>query len=284
MGAAWVCIPCLLTLRAEFNAASPGRDKGADGTIGNSLHTSSSDHTPDEDSRVLRDHDADDKNEVHALDIDSSGPWPGVGTQKQRFHAIVMRIIDGERRKWRSATDKCRLNYVIWDRKIYDKDNDFQPADYSGDDPHTNHAHFSGRYETSCENDTRPWGVIQEEDMPLDANDQVKIRTIVKEEVAAALKVAFTTQTFPWSADNPEDPKSYQRNASDLMGDTWSALMRGTTRGGDALPTDGAIGVILARLSGIEAALGAIPATDPDDVLSAVREEVREVLHRGSAE
>ena len=158
--AAWTLIPSLTDLRAEFNALSPKRDRGADGSIGDSSHTSSSDHTPDEDSRVLRDHDADSKNEVHALDIDSTGPWPGEGTQKQRFHRIVMRIIAGEKAKWKSKDDKCRLNYVIWDRTIYDKDNDFEPRNYSGRDPHTNHAHFSNRYETSCENDTRPWGVL----------------------------------------------------------------------------------------------------------------------------
>jgi hypothetical protein len=157
--AAWILIPSLVTLRSEFNLVSPGRDKGADGSIGDSAHTSSSDHTPDEQSRVLRDHDADSKNEVHALDIDSTGPWPGQGTQKERFHRINMRILDLERAKWRSATDRCRLNYLIWDGRIYDKDNDFQPQKYTGSDPHTNHAHYSGRYETACENDTRPWGV-----------------------------------------------------------------------------------------------------------------------------
>jgi hypothetical protein len=157
---AWVLIPCLIDLRGEFNEVSPNRDKGADGSIGDGAHTSSSDHTPDEDSRILRDHDADSKNEVHALDVDSSGPWPGSGTQKARFHRIVMRVIAAEKIKWKSSSDRCRLNYVIWDGKIYDKDNDFVPVAYDGSDPHTNHAHFSGRYETSCENDRRPWGVV----------------------------------------------------------------------------------------------------------------------------
>lgn len=157
--AAWTLIPCLAELRAEFNRLSPGRDKGADGSIGDSAHTSRSDHTPDEDSSYLRDHDADSKNEVHALDTDSSGPWSGAGTQKERFHRINMRILAGEREKWKSATDRCRLNYMIWDRKIYDKDNDFEPRDYNGSDPHTSHAHYSGRYESASESDTRPWGV-----------------------------------------------------------------------------------------------------------------------------
>lgn len=155
---AWSLVPALFKLREEFNKINPARDKGADGSIGDSSHNSSSDHTPDEDSRILRDHDTDDKNEVHALDIDSSGPWPGQGEQKQRFHAIIMRIIAGEKAKWLSATDMCRLNYVIWDRHIYDKDNDFRAVAYTLSDPHTNHAHFSNRYETRAESDTRAWG------------------------------------------------------------------------------------------------------------------------------
>lgn len=163
--ASWVVVPCLLTLRDEFNELAPGRDKGSDGTIGDTAHTSSSDHTPDEDSRVLEDHDADEKNEVHALDTDSTGPWPGPPTQKQkdRFRAKVMAVIAGEKAKWLDPDDRCRLNYVIWDGQIYDKDNDFEPVKYNGSDQHTGHAHFSARYETSCENDTRPWGVLEEE-------------------------------------------------------------------------------------------------------------------------
>jgi hypothetical protein len=156
-----VLVPCLVTLRAEFDTVSPDRDKGADGWIGDSNHSSSSDHSPDEDSNVLQDHDADDKNEVHALDIDSSGPWP------DSFKSMVMTVIEGEKRKWNDPDDKSRLNYVIYDRTIYDNDNDFEPANYSGSDPHTNHAHFSARYDTSCEADTRPWGLL-EDDMSWD--------------------------------------------------------------------------------------------------------------------
>lgn len=171
--ASWVTVPCLLSLRSEFNELSPERDKGADGTIGDTNHTSSSDHTPDEDSSVLRGKDADSRNEVHALDIDSSGPWPGEGTQKQRFHRIVMRIIAGEKKKWLDPDDVCRLEYIIWDRKIYHRSNNFEPRDYTKDDPHTNHGHFSARYLTRSENDTRPWGVIPQtvEDIHMDFGD-----------------------------------------------------------------------------------------------------------------
>lgn len=165
---AWTVIPSLLALRDEFNQLNPQRDKGADGTIGDTAHTSSSDHTPDEDSSILRDHDADSKNEVHALDIDSTGPWP------RSFDSIIQGIVTRERARWLDVNDKCRLKYVIWDRKIASQGSDFLWVAYAGADPHTNHAHFSGRYETVCENDTRPWGVAtaaapkppQEDDMP----------------------------------------------------------------------------------------------------------------------
>lgn len=155
---AWVLVDSLVSLREEFNLLSPNRDKGADGSIGDSAHTSRSDHTPDEDSDYLEDHDADDKNEVHALDIDSTGPWP------RPFGDIIADIIAGEKAKWLSATDKCRLKYIIFNRKIYATSTNFEPRTYTGSDPHTNHAHFSNRYETSCENDTRPWGVLPQED------------------------------------------------------------------------------------------------------------------------
>lgn len=171
---AWNLVLSLVALRNEFNVIAPNRDKGADGAIGDSSHTSASDHSPDEDSIVLRDHDADSKNEVHALDIDSSGPWP-VG---RSFASIVAAIIAGEKAKWLDADDRCRLKYVIFNRKIYSQTSDFAPRDYSGTDPHTNHAHFSARYDTPAENDTRPWGVIPKEiDVAkLDEDDYARIK------------------------------------------------------------------------------------------------------------
>lgn len=176
----WVVIPSLLSLRGEFDTLAPKRDRGADGTIGDQNHTSSSDHTPDEDSDKLRAKDSDKVNEVHALDIDSTGPWPAGRTFKQ----IVLDVVAGEKKKWLSATDKCRLNYIIFDRQIYDKDNDWNPEPYTGSDPHTNHAHFSARYETSCENDTRPWGVVKEWDQ-MATKDEVKaaLREVIEKDI-----------------------------------------------------------------------------------------------------
>lgn len=164
---AWIAVPCLVQGRSEFNQVSPNRDKGADGTIGDTNHSSSSDHTPDEDSDVLRGKDSDSTNEVHALDVDSTGPWPDGkrgDIEGSWFDKKIKAIVERNKRLWFSADDKCPLQNVIWNGRIASLSWDWAWRDYTGSDPHTNHAHFSARYDTSCENDTRSWGVATEED------------------------------------------------------------------------------------------------------------------------
>jgi hypothetical protein len=139
-------IPCLDALRAEFNTLSPKRDKGADGWIGDTAHqASASDHNPDPTGRVL------------AVDIDSTGPWPGAP-----FTELVERIVDAHR----AGTDR-RLQYVIWDRHIAGISSTWHWEAYTGTaDPHTGHAHFSGRHDHHGEADTSAWGI--EDDMTPD--------------------------------------------------------------------------------------------------------------------
>lgn len=182
----WVLVPCLVTLRAEFNAVAPGRRRGADGSIGDSNHTSASDHSPDEDSAVLRDHDTDHKNEVHALDIDSAGPWPGGPAW---FDAAVKGIVDRHRR----GLDD-RLQYVIWNRQIANADvENWKWRPYrSTKDPHLNHAHFSSRYTTVQESDTSPWGVTGEADMPLTNADLDEVEARAQDGATAALVGFFS--------------------------------------------------------------------------------------------
>jgi hypothetical protein len=93
-------VPCLVTLRSEFNALSPGRDKGADGWIGDAAHAArTSDHNPDALGRVL------------AVDIDSTGPWPGGVTDFNAFNMMV-----------ESLRGDDRLEYIIWNRRIASRD------------------------------------------------------------------------------------------------------------------------------------------------------------------
>lgn len=282
--AAWTLIPCLVALRDEFNAVSPNRDKGADGSIGDASHTSTSDHTPDEDSDALRDHDADSKNEVHALDIDSTGPWPEPGW----FNATIEAIRLAEKRRWLDPNDKCRLKYIIWNKRIASQSSDFEWRPYSGASDHTDHCHFSGRYETACENDTSPWGV---DDMALSADDKKWLTTEITRIVdARADQIAadvLANARFIKTADNPADPNSYRRNLGDLAGDTWAAVMRGKTLGGDPLPAAGVFGQINAKLDAVAAKLDEI-ATGEDvpsreEILAAIAAEFRTIVRDGVA-
>lgn len=125
-------VRCLVTLRAEFNEAAPGRDKGADGWIGDAAHAArASDHNPDSKGRVL------------AVDIDSTGPWPF------DFSAAVEEL-----------RGDPRLEYVIWNRRIASRDQGWTWRPYTGtSDPHTGHAHFSARHDYANNNNTAPWGL-----------------------------------------------------------------------------------------------------------------------------
>jgi hypothetical protein len=192
----WVVSPSLLTLRDEFNDVSPGRDKGADGTIGDTNHTSTSDHTPDEDSSALRNKDADNKNEVHGLDTDSSGPWPGCSTPAQNkawFDGKVKKIVANHK-----AGRDDRLTYVIWDGQIASAAHGWIWRTYTGSaDPHINHAHFSGGYGTAQESNTsRPWGVKGGTLMGVfddEASFKAYMLSLHQTQIPAGVKKAITT-------------------------------------------------------------------------------------------
>jgi hypothetical protein len=141
----WFLVPCLVELRSEFNDLSPKRDKGADGSIGDTAHQAepTSDHNPDL------------KGRVKALDIDSTGPWPGF-TFDQAVQLVIARCRSG-------AED--RIEYIIWNRKIYSRSYGYATRAYTGTaDPHTNHAHFSARHDHHGESDTRGWNLLSLED------------------------------------------------------------------------------------------------------------------------
>lgn len=162
----WIVIPCLKALQKEFDEVNPNRDKGAEGFVGDSSHTSTSDHTPDEDSDNLKNKDSDHVNEVHAYDCDSTGPWPDGqrgDIKGSWFDKKIHQIVADEKKRWNDPNDMCRLNYIIWFGEIFDKDNNWAPKPYTGSDPHTNHAHCSARYETRAENDTSSWHVSEDE-------------------------------------------------------------------------------------------------------------------------
>lgn len=268
MASSWEVVACLLVLRTEFNLVSPKRDKGADGTIGDSAHASTSDHTPDEVSSALKNKDADKINEVHALDIDSSGPWPDgkAGHIKGSwFDKQIHRLIAEEKRRWKDPNDMCRLHYIIWNKVIYSQSNDFEGEAYHGDDPHTNHAHFSARYETRAEKDIRTWGVYvppkpATEELPVDQATFNKLMSgwAKSADGKAAIAEAVLTGNIGTTAVPARDVRAGLR---DLTGQLRPALTFPASHKENqdsGLPTDAPIRELLtlpARVAKIEAEL-----------------------------
>lgn len=152
--ASWTLVPSLVSLRNEFNQLCPDRDRSSDGSIGDPAHAaSSSDHNPDETGNTPYE-DADDKNEVHAIDVDDDLRKPGWDMERS------VGIIVGRHRAGRDD----RLQNVIYNRRIWSRSWGWTQRPYTGSNPHDKHAHFSARYGTAQENDTSPWGLLQEDD------------------------------------------------------------------------------------------------------------------------
>jgi hypothetical protein len=212
--AAWTLIPCLVALRAEFNAVAPGRQRGADGAIGDSSHTSSSDHTPDEDSDVLRDHDADSKNEVHALDIDSDGPWPdGSGREAGGwFDRQVKAIAAREREEYLSADVYGRLQNIIWRGRIISRSWGWSEWRARSQNDHYDHAHFSARYLSRTEADTRPWGV--EDDVALTDDDKKWLAAQIDKAATSAAERVWKTK---WNINFEPGSTPYVAEAGSIL-------------------------------------------------------------------
>lgn len=151
---AWILVPSLVSLRSEFNALAPDRDKTSDGSVGDLLHQQEmSDHNPDETGSTPY-KDADFTDEVHAIDVDKDLNKPGWDMEK------AVQIIVQRHRDLRDI----RLQNVIFNRRIWSRSWGWVEREYTGSNPHDKHAHFSARYTTEQENDTRPWGLLEAED------------------------------------------------------------------------------------------------------------------------
>jgi len=163
----WVLVMCLVSLRNEFNKLAPSRDKSSDGSIGDSAHaSSSSDHNPDE-TGATPSEDADSRNEVHAIDVDGDLRKSG-WTMAKAVEVIVTRHRTGK---------DDRLQNVIYNRRIWSRSWGWTARTYTGSNPHDKHAHFSSRYTTAQENDTRGWGLLEADD------DKQEVSTVSVQDV-----------------------------------------------------------------------------------------------------
>ena len=184
--ASWVLVPCLVSLRNEFNRLAPGRDRTSDGSIGDTAHAhSSSDHNPDETGATPYE-DADSINEVHAIDVDKDLRKSGWSMQKC-VEIIVVRHREGE---------DNRLQNVIYDGRIWSRAWGWTAREYTGSNPHDQHAHFSSRYTTAQERDTRPWGLLEAEDDDM--------ATITQTDFNARMDAWWNARLSPAVRDNPQ--------------------------------------------------------------------------------
>lgn len=192
--ASWSLVPCLRALRDEFNDLAPGRDKRSDGSVGDLAHQDRpSDHNPDETGETPYE-DADSTNEVHAVDIDMSGPWP----PGMSFDLAVKEVVDRHRR----GLDD-RLQNVIWNGRIASRTWGWTWREYTGSNGHHEHGHFSARYTSRQEADTSPWGVKIRFG---DDNDMADITTDQMDQIAdrAARKVWAYSLEDPTSETDPK--------------------------------------------------------------------------------
>lgn len=172
---AWYLAPSLEVLRKEVNTRWPNRDKTSDGTIGDEAHqNTSSDHNPNS------------RESVDAWDMDK-----GNATSNPNVDEVIAAFM-----KHPSA------HYVIWNRKIADKDTGWKWNSYTGSNPHTEHVHFSIRQSASAEQDTRPWGLL-EDDMAAFTDTQVAQIHATDRRVANALITGADSHTTDWSKGNP---------------------------------------------------------------------------------
>jgi hypothetical protein len=202
--ASWILVPCLVSLRTEFNRLSPGRDKASDGSIGDAAHqTEASDHNPDDTPGVATPYtDADNIPEVHAIDVDDDLRKSGWSMDKA-LEIIITRHRSGQ---------DVRLQNVIYNRRIWSRSWGWTARAYTGASAHTEHAHFSARYTTAQESDTRPWGLLDAEDDDM--------ATITQTDFNARMDAWWKARMSPSAADNAQ--RTYLRIApwQQAVGDT----------------------------------------------------------------
>lgn len=142
--ASWTLAPCLVVLHKEIDTVAPKNDDASDGTIGDTAHQqTNSDHNPDKNGYVC------------AIDEDKD-------LRAQFTMEDVVQYLLSECRKPNNVgLDRGRLNYIIYNRRIWRADTGWKQEVYKGPNPHTEHAHFSCEHDLVFVRDTRPWGIVE---------------------------------------------------------------------------------------------------------------------------
>lgn len=175
-----ILVPCLVHLRTQFNTIAPNRDKGADGWIGDKAHQQeSSDHNPDETGRTPYE-DADNINEVHALDVDRD-----LGEDEYGQVLELADYVDEMYENHYQGHDD-RLQNIIYRGLVASRSWGWTRwHTYTGASKHFDHAHFSARYTTTQENDTKDFFT-----MPITPAEFKKIAEMTADELEKRLALS----------------------------------------------------------------------------------------------
>lgn len=134
----WRLAKSLERLRAQVNAAVPGRSKSSDGSIGDEAHASrTSDHNP-------YIHDKNGVGVVRAIDITHD---PKGGFDSYAFADYL-----------KSKGDK-RIRYVISNSRIWTPSVSSAWRKYTGSNPHNHHVHISVSESASLYDDASDWDI-----------------------------------------------------------------------------------------------------------------------------
>lgn len=151
----------------QFNERWPSRYGDSDGAVGDYAHSQgTSGHNPDDTvhDNAEWDGDSDNKSEVRAIDVDKDLNESGTSMQQ---------VID-HMRKLPNLSKVIR--YMIYNKKMYHMDDNFNPTPYYGSSSHSEHAHFSGaRSDSSDANTSFDFKFEEVGDMALSDADVEKI-------------------------------------------------------------------------------------------------------------
>jgi hypothetical protein len=206
----WTLTLAIRQLISEVNAIAPNRDRSSDGTVGDLRHQQSpSGHNPDETGNSEY-HDSDSIDEVRACDLDADLRRPGLSMED------IVRYLVG---RCRSGAERQRIAYIIYRRRIWGYWSGYRQEPYDGANPHTAHAHVSGR--PSGDADGRPYGLARllEDEMPsLD-----EIRAVVRDEVQRAGTLHSRWREY---VDEGGDGQLDSRTAVDILYATHRAAVQ----------------------------------------------------------
>jgi len=165
---AWYLTKPLVNFRTQLDEICPNRDKTSDGSIGDFAHSQgSSDHNPDDTGHGNAgwDGDADNVQDVRAIDVDRDLNTPGLSME--RLHAHLLKYC-------RNGTFWF-VRYIIFDGYIYHKNYDnYIRRTYTGSNPHNHHMHISSEWSEAADDANANWRFdeLLEEDVSFEQADK----------------------------------------------------------------------------------------------------------------